>query len=75
MVTFYGRLPKFEYVELRSIGKALDLFEDLTIARAHGSYARLIKRLLKAKVLVMDDLGLPPMSASERRDLLEVVED
>lgn len=32
-------------------------------------------KLLKAKVLVIDDLGLAPMSAYERQDLLEVIED
>jgi len=34
-----------------------------------------MKKLLKANVLVIDDLGLAPMSAPERRDLLEVIED
>jgi DNA replication protein DnaC len=51
------------------------LFQDLGIARADGSYPRIMKKLLKAKVLVIDDLGLTPMSSPERRDLLEVVED
>ena len=51
------------------------LFQELTIARADGSYPKLMKKLLKAKVLVIDDLGLAPMSAPERKDLLEVIED
>ena len=51
------------------------LFQDLSIARADGSYPSLIKKLLKAKVLIIDDLGLTPMSSPERRDLLEVVEE
>ena len=51
------------------------LFQELTIARADGSYPKLMKKLLKAKVLVIDDLGLAPMSTPERRDLLEVIED
>ena len=51
------------------------LFQELTIARADGSYPKLMKKLLKAKVLVIDDLGLAPMSAPERRELLEVIED
>ena len=59
--SYYSRLPR--------------LFQELTIARADGSYAKLMKRLLKAKVLVIDDLGLAPMSAPERKDLLEVIED
>jgi len=59
--SYYTRLPR--------------LFQELTIARADGSYPKLMKKLLKAKVLVLDDLGLAPMSAPERRDLLEVIED
>jgi len=51
------------------------LFQELTIARADGSYPKLMKKLLKAKVLVIDDLGLAPMSAPERRELLEEIED
>jgi DNA replication protein DnaC len=34
-----------------------------------------MRKLLKAKVLLLDDLGLTPMTAPERRDLLEVLED
>jgi len=30
---------------------------------------------VKTKVLIIDDLGLAPMAAVERRDLLEVIED
>jgi DNA replication protein DnaC len=51
------------------------LFQDLTIARADGSYPTIMKKLVKATVLIIDDLGLTPMSSPERRDLLEVVED
>lgn len=58
---FYIRLPK--------------LFQDLAIAKADGSYPNLTKKLAKTKVLIVDDLGLSPMSAQERRDLLEVIED
>ena len=58
---FYIRLPR--------------LFQEQAIAKADGSYPKLMKRLLKAKVLIIDDLGLAPMTAVERRDLLEVVED
>jgi DNA replication protein DnaC len=51
------------------------LFQELAIARGDGSYPKTMKKLLKANVLIIDDLGLAPMSATERRDLLEVVED
>ena len=51
------------------------LFQELTIARGDGSYPKLMKKLAKAKVLALDDLGLAPMTTPERRDLLEVIED
>ena len=51
------------------------LFQDLTIAKGDGTYPKIMKKMLKAKVLILDDLGLAPMSAQERRDLLEVIED
>ena len=34
-----------------------------------------MNKLAKAKALIIDDLGLAPLSDSERRDLLEVIED
>lgn len=59
--SFYIRLPR--------------LFQELAIARADGSYPKIMKKLSKMKVLIIDDLGLAPMSAPERRDFLEVIED
>ena len=50
------------------------LFQQLAMARADGSYPRLMKRIGKAKVLVIDDWGIAPMTAPERRDLFEVIE-
>jgi DNA replication protein DnaC len=51
------------------------LFQQLAMARADGSYPRLMKRIGKARVLVIDDWGFAPMAAAERRDLFEVIED
>jgi DNA replication protein DnaC len=51
------------------------LFLDLNIGRADGSYPRIMKKLARAKALIIDDMGLTPMSSPERRDLLEVIED
>jgi DNA replication protein DnaC len=51
------------------------LFYQITLARADGSYGTLMKRLSKTHLLVIDDLGLTPLNDTERRDLLEVVED
>ncbi len=51
------------------------LVHDLAIARADGSYTRMLTRLAKVDVLVLDDLLIAPLKDSERRDLLEVLED
>jgi DNA replication protein DnaC len=59
--TLYLRSPQFFY--------------QIALARADGSYATLIKRLSKTHLLVLDDLGLAPLTDTERRDLLEVIEE
>jgi DNA replication protein DnaC len=51
------------------------LLGELALARADGSYAKLLDRLAKAQLLVLDDFGLATLTDSERRDLLEVMED
>jgi DNA replication protein DnaC len=50
-------------------------FYQIALARADGSYGTLMKRLSKTHLLVLDDLGLTPLTDTERRDLLEVIED
>jgi DNA replication protein DnaC len=51
------------------------LFDELRLARADGSYTRLLIRLAKADVLVLDDFGMAPLTDESRRDLLEILED
>jgi DNA replication protein DnaC len=51
------------------------LFMDLGIARGDGSYPSLLRKLAKTDLLALDDLGLGPLTASESRELLEVLED
>lgn len=51
------------------------LLGELAIARADGSYGAMLSRLAKLDVLVLDDLLIAPLKDSERRDLLEVIED
>lgn len=51
------------------------LLDQLAIARADGSYGATLSRLAKLDVLVLDDLLLAPLKDTERRDLLEVLED
>ncbi len=51
------------------------LLGELALARADGSYAKLLERLAKAQLLILDDFGLAPLKDYERTDLLEVLED
>jgi DNA replication protein DnaC len=55
--------------------RAPRLFEELALAHADGTFHALLKRLAKVEVLVIDDWGLAPLKDSERRDLLELLED
>ena len=55
--------------------RASRLFDELRLARADGSYPRLLARLARVDVLVIDDFALSPVAETERRDLLEVLED
>lgn len=40
-----------------------------------GTYRKLLARLAKTELLLIDDFGLAPLSDVERRDLLEILED
>jgi DNA replication protein DnaC len=51
------------------------LFDELAQARADGTHFQLLRRFAKIQVLILDDFGLEVMTAPQRRDLLEVVED
>ena len=51
------------------------LFSELAIARGDGSYSKLLSRLAKTDLLVVDDWGLSSLTDAERRDFLEVMED
>lgn len=51
------------------------LLTDLALAHTDGSYPRLLARLAKTHLLILDDWGLAPLSAAEARELLEVIED
>jgi DNA replication protein DnaC len=55
--------------------RAPRLFDELTLARADGSYPRLLARFARMDVLVLDDWGLASVRDMERRDLLEIMED
>jgi len=51
------------------------LMQLLSSARGDDEYLKLLAKLKKIKVLILDDFGVSPLKASEARDLLEIVED
>ena len=55
--------------------RASRLFHELLLARADGTYVRVLTKLARLDVLVIDDWGLAPVQEQERRDLLEILED
>lgn len=55
--------------------RASRLFDELRIAHADGSYVRMLTRLARVDVLIIDDFAIAPVSDEERRHLLELLED
>jgi len=51
------------------------LLQSLALSRGDGSYAKLMSRLARTDVIILDDWGLSSLSAEQRRDLLEILED
>ena len=51
------------------------LFQELRLARADGTHPRLMARLARLNVLVIDDFGIAPLSDFDRQDLLELLDD
>jgi DNA replication protein DnaC len=51
------------------------LLQDLAVARADGTYRSELQRFARFDVLVLDDFLIGPMKDTERRDLLEILED
>jgi DNA replication protein DnaC len=55
--------------------RASRLFDDLRLARGDGTYGRLLGKLARFDVLLVDDWALTPLQDPERRDFLEILED
>ena len=55
--------------------RASRLADELRLAAADGSYARLLAKLARMDVLIIDDWGHAPIKDQERRDLVELFDD
>ena len=51
------------------------LLENLRLARGDGSLGKKLQYLAKIELLILDDFGLKPLTATEKHDLLELIED
>jgi DNA replication protein DnaC len=51
------------------------LFAELDLAHGDGRFARLFRTLVKVDLLILDDWGPDRLNASQRRDLMEIIED
>ena len=51
------------------------LFEDLAMARLDGRFPRLIDKLARVQLLVLDDWGTHTLNDQQRLDLLEIFEE
>ena len=51
------------------------LMEELALARADGSYLKMLDKMAKVDLLILDDWGLAPLEGMSQHALLEVVDD
>jgi len=55
--------------------RAPRLFAELALARGDGRYAKRLRSLARVDLLILDDWGPEQLTAEQRRDILEIVED
>lgn len=55
--------------------RASRLYDELALARADGTYAKLLSRFMRVDVLVLDDFGISTLRDQDRQALLDVLED
>ena len=51
------------------------LLDELAVARLHSRQARALKTLARTRVLILDDWLMTKLTAEQRRDLMEVIDD
>src|SRR5436190_6899702 len=51
------------------------LLDDLAVARLEGGANRLLRKLARVAVLILDDFAMAELTAAQRRDLMEVIDD
>jgi DNA replication protein DnaC len=56
-------------------GRLARLLDDLATARLDGGYARMLTRLSRIAVLILDDWAMIRLTEAQRRDLMDVIDD
>ena len=51
------------------------LLDELAVARLHGRQARALKTLARTRLLILDNWAMVKLTADQRRDLMEVIDD
>ena len=51
------------------------LLDELAVARLHGRQARALTTLARTRVIIIDDWLMQKLTAEQRRDLMEVIDD
>ena len=51
------------------------LFEDMALARLDGRFPRLVDKLARVQLLILDDWGTHALTDQQRLDLLEIFEE
>jgi DNA replication protein DnaC len=51
-----------------------EMLEQMYLAQAEGTYRKLLDKLTKADLLIIDDWGLEPLNPQQRSDLLELID-
>jgi len=54
--------------------RATTLLDDLILAKADGRYKKVLSSIESKRLLILDDFGLEKLTAENRRDLLEMME-
>jgi len=55
--------------------RAPRLFQELSVAKGDGRYAKMMNAIAKSHLLIIDDWGLSALTEPEQRDLLEILDE
>lgn len=51
------------------------LFDELNLVKAEGKFTKILEQYSKIDLLILDDWGLSPITSSQARDLMEIIDD